>query len=182
MPFSSIQTAPSTNESTTTTTTGSSSNTLTSSASFDSANFINSLAASSNHLDDYQARYEQYKLEKLKIEQQQEKQQTDTNIDRVSLYGMHVLTTELVRLSERIRDRVGGSNGNSNQTHGNPQCIDSGNSLLKGVIDNLYEIEDALRATDASLYSNEFNTSTTTMTNTLITDTSITNNTSMNYN
>lgn len=176
------------------------SNSLTTSASFDSVNVLltslaptslaptslaqtslapTSLAASSNHLDDYQSRYEHYKQQKLKIEaaeqqasQAQNSQNSENqNIDRVSLYGMHVLTTELVRLSERIRDRVGGSGsgvGQNGQTNNSGKSIESGNSLLKGVIDNLYEIEDALRATDASLYSNEsfLNETNTSMTHT----------------
>ena len=121
----------------------------------DQSTVLNSSLASSNNLSEYQARYETYKQQKEAAEAQNQNSQAP-QIDRVSLYGIHVLTTELVRLSERVRNRVGApQQAGDTITHDSRSGqIDTNNLLLRGVIENLYEIEAALRATDAQLVSN----------------------------
>lgn len=134
--------------------------TLPSSTSYDSnfltdqSTVLNSSLASSNNLSEYQARYEHYKQQKEAAEAQGVASPSP-QIDRVSLYGIHVLTTELVRLSERVRSRVGAPQqaGDLITPDSRSGQIDTNNLLLRGVIENLYEIEAALRATDAQLVS-----------------------------
>lgn len=80
---------------------------------------------------------------------------TADKIDRVSLYGIHVLSTEINRLANKIRENLGGSlpiKNKSLEAEDNFN-FETSNVLLKGLVDNLYEIEDNLRSVDSVLNS-----------------------------
>ena len=90
----------------------------------------------------------------------------NSKIDRVSLYGLHVLSSEIGRIAERLRVSVGASKPKKSDTNddtihdpmlaGKDSDLNPNNILLKGVVENMYEIEDNLRAVDAMIQSDTY--------------------------
>ena len=103
----------------------------------------------SQNFSEYQRRYEEYKRAKQADEIKSQNNNINSQVDRISLYGIHVLSTEILRLSERIRKYSGATTSGDNCDVEMP--FETSNPMLKGIVDNLYSIENQLRAAEANL-------------------------------